>query len=469
VPVPVPRERWRALIYDHHPGYIGWQQHEQILAQIARNAPTAGHGGAAREGRALLRGLLRCGRCGRRMHSAYSGARGREGWARRYYCDPREGQVTHAPGGPECQGLGGRQLDEAVLAEVFRVLEPAAIAATARALAEAESNEAARLAAFETAVERARYEAERARRQFDACEPENRLVARTLERVCEERLRALERAEADLAAQRARRPSPLSPAELERLARASADLRAIFDAPSTTQRDRKLLLRTLIAEIEVTVERDAGTIEACITWEGGAKSGLAPLTLRRRGQTYRNTTPEETVALVRRLAAHYDDATIAHVLGQQRRRTATGLSFSKGRVRQLREAHRIPAFHPDHAAADGDGELVSVRRAAAELGVTPPTVYRWLRDGFIAGVQPAPGAPWRIRLNAALRAKVAEDAPAGWLGLDEAARALGVARQTVLHRVQRGELAAVHVRRGKRQGLQIQVKPEHAGLLDTPR
>ena len=177
VPVPMPRERWRALIFDHHPGYITWGQHEQILAQIARNAPTKGEGAAAREGQALLQGLLRCGRCGRRMHSAYSGARSRRGFARRYYCDAREGQVAHhGPDGPECQGLGGRQLDEAVLAEVFRVLEPAAIAATARALADQETSEAARLPAFETAVERSRYEAARARRQFDACEPENRLV-----------------------------------------------------------------------------------------------------------------------------------------------------------------------------------------------------------------------------------------------------------------------------------------------------
>jgi DNA invertase Pin-like site-specific DNA recombinase len=468
--VSVPRERWRTLIFDHHPGYISWDEHEQILAQIARNAPTRGEGGAAREGRALLQGLLRCGRCGRRMHSAYSGARSREGWARRYYCDPREGEVAHnGPDGPECQGLGGRQLDEAVLAEVFGVLEPAAIAATAKALADQEASEAARLRAFETAVERARYDAERARRQFDACEPENRLVARTLEAAWEERLRAVERAEADLAAQRARRTSPLSASELERLARAGADLRAIFDAPSTTQRDRKLLLRTLISEICVTVEREAGTIDVRITWEGGAKTRLAPLQLRRQGQSYSRTTPHETVALVRRLAAHYDDQTIAGVLARQHRRTATGLRFTKRRVAQLRDAHGIPAFTPDQTAASADGELVSVRHAAAELTVTPATVYRWLRDGFIAGEQPAPGAPWRIRLNAALRAKVAEDAPDGWLGLDDAARALGVVRQTVLHRVQRGELAAVHVRRGRRQGLRIQVEPEHAGLFDTPR
>jgi DNA invertase Pin-like site-specific DNA recombinase len=117
--VPVPRERWRVLIFDHHPGYIAWEQHQAIVAQLARNRSVAGEGGgAAREGRALLQGLLRCGRCGRRMHSAYSGSRGR---ARRYYCDPREGQVAERP---ECQGLGGRQLEEAVLDEVFRVLDP---------------------------------------------------------------------------------------------------------------------------------------------------------------------------------------------------------------------------------------------------------------------------------------------------------------------------------------------------------
>jgi DNA invertase Pin-like site-specific DNA recombinase len=466
--VPIPRERWRTLLFDHHEAYLTWEQHEQILAQITRNAPRPGEGAAAREGQALLQGLLRCGRCARRMRSAYSGARSRQGWARRYYCDPREGEIAYnAPDGKECQGLGGRQLDEAVLAEVFRVLEPAAITATAKALSDQEASEAARLRAFELAVERARYEAERARRQFDACEPENRLVARTLEANWEKALREVERAEAELAAQRARRTSPLTSEELERLQRAGADLRAIFQAPTTSQRDRKLLLRALIHEIRVTVDRDAGTVEATIAWQGGAKTRLAPFRLPRRGQA--RATSEETVALVRRLAADYDDQTIAHVLSKQKRRTATGLRFTMRRVAQLRKAHGIPAYAPDPAAGSADGELVGVRQAAAELGVTPATVYRWLRDGYITGEQPTPGAPWRIRLNDQLRAKVAEDAPDGWLPLDEAARALGVVRQTVLHRVQRGELAAVHVRRGKRKGLRIQVKPEHAGLFDTAR
>ena len=133
---------------------------------------------------------------------------------------------------------------------------------------------------------------------------------------------------------------------------------------------------------------------------------------------------------------------------------------------ELRKAHGIPAFTPTPDAG-ADGELVTVGQAARELGVSPQTVWRWLRDGFISGEHPAPRAPRRIRLDAELRAKVAEDAPNGWLSLDQAAGALGVVRQTVLHRVQRGELAAVHVRHGKRKGLRIQVKPEHAGLFDT--
>ncbi len=228
-------------------------------------------------------------------------------------------------------------------------------------------------------------------------------------------------------------------------------------------------MRALINEIVVTVDPDAGTIDATITWEGATTTQLQPLKLRRRGQTYARDTPEDTVALVRRLAAHYDDKTNALVLANQRRRTATGLRFTKHRVAHLRHAHDIAAFTPDPAATSADRQLVGIPEAARELGVSSGTVYRWLRDGFIAGEQLTPGAPWRIRLNDELRAKFLEDAPDGWLPLDDAARALGVVRQTVLHRVQRGELAAVHVRRGKRKGLRIQVKPEHAGLLDTPR
>jgi biotin operon repressor len=134
-------------------------------------------------------------------------------------------------------------------------------------------------------------------------------------------------------------------------------------------------------------------------------------------------------------------------------------------VAGLRAHHEIPAC-PVRPAAQ-DGEVVTVAKAASELGVSTATVHRWLREGFITGEQITPGAPWQIRLTEDLRARVCEQAPEGWLPLARAAEVLGVARQIVLHKVQRGELAAVYVHRGKRKGLRIQVKPDQAGLFEN--
>jgi DNA invertase Pin-like site-specific DNA recombinase len=457
--VPMPREQWRVLIFDHHEPYVSWARHEEILAQVSRNRSLPGQGGGpAREGQALLQGLLRCGRCGRRMRSAYSGQRGR---ARRYYCHAREGEIA---GGPECQGMGGRGLEEAVLAEVFQVLEPAAITATIKALAEAETAEQARLGAFHAATEKAHYEAARARRQYDACEPENRLVARSLEADWEAKLRAADQADAELAGQKARRPIPLSPDEVALLGSVGADLRAVFDAPTTTIRDRKLLLRTLISDVTVTIDPSAGLAQGVIHWEGGASSQLPAIPLRRQGQSYR-VTDADTVTLVRRLAEHYDDTTIAAILSRRHQRTATGLRFTAHRVCNLRASHHIPCYDKTVGPDGDDVPMRSVREAATELGVSTHTIYRWLAEGFITGTKPAPDAPWRVRVDDTTRAKIREDTPAGWLPLDQAANALGIARQTVLHKVQRGELEAVHARNGKRNGLRINVTKDQTGLF----
>jgi hypothetical protein len=457
--VPMPREQWRVLILEHHQPYVCWARHEEILAQVSRNRCVPGQGGGpAREGQALLQGLLRCGRCGRRMRSAYSGQQGR---ARRYYCHIGEGEIT---AGPECQGMGGRGLEEAVLAAVFQALEPAAITATIKALAEADATEQTRLAAFRTAAEQAHYEAERARRQYDACEPENRLVARSLEAAWETTLRAAEHVDAELATQQARRPTPLTAEEVALLATAGADLRAVFDAPTTTMRDRKLLLRTLISDVTVTIEPSTGLAQAVINWEGGATSQLPAIPLRRPGQSYR-VTDDDTVNLVRQLAEHYDDTTIAAILSRRHRRTATGLRFTQHRVANLRAGHHIPCYDPTVGLDGEDVPMRSVREAAGDLGVSTHTIYRWLAEGFIPGIKPTPDAPWRIRIDDTIKAKIRDDAPAGWLPLDQAARALGIARQTVLHKVQRGQLAALHVRNGKRNGLRINVTDDQTGLF----
>jgi excisionase family DNA binding protein len=462
--VALPREQWAVLIPHHHPGFIDWASYEANTARLRQNwrAPDGSGGGAPREGAALLQGRLRCGKCGRLMQTGYSGTKGN---CPRYLC-ARAKQLYGGEKG--CQSLGGRRLENRILEEMFAVLEPAALAATARALGDAERSHAATLRAFELSVERARYEAERARRQYDAVEPENRLVARTLERGLEAKLAAQRQAEHDLLAARARRPVQLTDQELAWLSQAGADIRAVFNAPSTTARERKQLLRAVVSEVVITVDATKRTAALRIIWQGGGCTDVE-MALTKTGGHFR-ATDEDTVELVRRLAADYDDTTIALILSRQHRRTGTGLPFTKSRVQSLRISRGIPAYQPaESVASDGDDAVVvTVAEAERLLGVGKVTIYRWLRDGFITGEQLTAGAPWRIRIDQTVRDRIVPAVPAGWVGLDDAANILGVARQTVLHKVQRGELLAVHVNRGQRKGLRIKVFGDHAGLFDQP-
>jgi len=194
------------------------------------------------------------------------------------------------------------------------------------------------------------------------------------------------------------------------------------------------------------------------------------LALNKPGEHFRSTD-EDTVALVRRLAERYDDTTIATILVKQGRKTGTGLAFNRSRVNSLRNTHGIAVFVPGDvvAPAGDDVVVVTVYRAEKILGVDKSTIYRWLKDGFIEGEQLTPAGPWHLRITDELRQRVVPEVPDGWLNLAQAAKALGVARQTVLHRVQRGELEAVHVNRGKRKGLRIKVPSQSAGLFATPQ
>ena len=362
-----------------------------------------------------------------------------------------------------------------MLDELLAVLAPASLAATVQALADAQAQHRQNLAVFERAAERARYEADRALRQYNNVEPENRLVARTLEAVLEDKLAAVRTAENQLAAQRARQPVTLTGEETAWITTAGADLRAIFDAPATTHAQRKELIRAVITEIVATAGnagdgKDSGrTCQIRIIWQGGASTEVQ-MPMPASGKHGR-TTSEETIDLIRRLASRYDDTTIAQILGQQNRRTATGLPFRKAHVRELRAYHGIPGYQPppDNVTPGcQDAAVVSIGEAARQLGVSSATIYRWLRDGFVTGEQLTPGAPWQIRVGQQLRDMVRPQAPDGWLPLSQAASHLGVARQTVLNKVQRGELNAVYLTQGRRKGLRIQVGCGQAGLFDTP-
>ena len=171
------------------------------------------------------------------------------------------------------------------------------------------------------------------------------------------------------------------------------------------------------------------------------------------------------------MPAAWREHCIAQILSQQNRRTATGLPFRKAHVRELRAYHSIPGCQPppeNVTPGCQDAAVVSIAQAARQLGVSSATIYRWLRDGFVTGEQLTPGAPWQIRVDQQLRDRVRPQAPDGWLPLGQAAARLGVARQTVLNKVQRGELNAIYLTRGRRKGLRIQVGYGQAGLFDTP-
>jgi len=243
-----------------------------------------------------------------------------------------------------------------------------------------------------------------------------------------------------------------------------ADLGRVWSAPSTSDRDRKALLRALIEEVILDANREERRATVTIRWRGGALTELA-VALPKPQPAIR--TDEDTIALLTRLAAHYDDGTIAGILNRQGRRSATGERFSAIIVGGLRRYRGIPAYKPP--AEPPDGELLPVGKAADVLGVAASTIFRWLQAGFIRGEQDTPGAPWRIRVGDELRSRFVEDAPAGYVPIADAMRILGVSRQTVLQRVKRGELQALHVRNGRRKGLRILVpRAEDALFGDAP-
>jgi DNA invertase Pin-like site-specific DNA recombinase len=457
----LPRDQWEVLIPDHHPGFIDWDTYQANQARIGANTrPQASQPGtgAVREGSALLQGLATCGKCGRKLAIFY---RGPAKTVPNYYC---QGSAELAGGrGARHMNVGGQAIDAAVAEAFLAALQPAALHACLQAAGQLEQGHDAALAQHRRQVEQARYNASRAERRYRAVDPDNRLVARGLETEWNTALQQLADAEAELARRETARPKTLTPAGQAAILALGDDLGQVWDAPTTTDKDRKQLLRTLLEEVNITARRDDPDPHArlILRWKGGAISELT-VPLRRPQPKIR--TDEDTIALIRRLAVHYPDAIIAGILNRQHRTTARGMSFTASRVASLRTHWHIPCHQPG-SEPPAEGELHNVAQAARQLQIAPSTLLRWLNDGFIAGEQVTPGAPWRVRLTDQLHGMLTDNAPDGWLALHHASRALGVSRQTVLQKVKRGELRAVLTRAGRRKGLRIEVPTTQDGLF----
>lgn len=453
----LPQSQWAVMIHDHHKGFIDWETYEMNQARIAKNIRPLPHkaSGTIREGSALLQGLATCGRCGRKLRVYYSGKHSTPG----YYCASNkvmEGRGEH------CMRIGGVQIDQAVSDAFLDAITPAAIDACLLAEKNLEADHDATISQWRLQLERLRYEADRAERRYRTVEPENRLVARTLETQWESCLGKLKDAEKEFERKQKQRHIRLTPDQRIRIRNIGEDLQKVWQAPTTTFRDKKELLQLLLEEVNISVNREENKILLTLRWKGGAISDQEVTLHPRKAPPIR--TSQDTIDLVRRLAVHYADTVIAGILNRQGRKTARGDRFTANKVGNLRRYWKISCFDP--SSTPSDGELVTVSKAADELGIAASTVHRWLSDGFIAGEQITPGAPWQIRMTEELRSRFIETPPEGYVSMKEAKSILGVTRQTVLHRVKRNELKAVHVRRGKQIGLYIKVLNRQRGLFE---
>jgi DNA invertase Pin-like site-specific DNA recombinase len=452
----IKRSEWPVLIRDHHRAYISFEQFLENQARmhnntLMRDIEQGESRGPAREGPALLQGLAVCARCGRRMHMSYGGHRSQRVYP--YRCSGARSQR----GGTDCQLVGGKRIDQMVVAVFLEATQPCAHEAAHQANAEAR-RQGERVRLYWThQIEKAQYEAQRAERQYMAVEPENRVVARTLERRWNEQLEVLERVKRE-AEQALQAPTLLSDEELEKIYLLGADLSAVWAAPTTTHRDRKRLLRCLIEEVQLRTEEGYHGVR--IVWKGGAVTEREVV----RGKPgWAQRTAEDTVALVRELAQHFDDAQIARILNKQGRRSGLGNPFTQQSVTSLRGKHHIAKCAKAIAKDPLEGPFTA-DEAARELGVTMGTVHRWLREGILAGEQLTPGAPWRIVLTAEARQRLSGgEAPEGWVGLSEAARRLGLSKSHVAYLVKTGKLNAVQTTVGKRRCWRIDINSATCG------
>jgi DNA invertase Pin-like site-specific DNA recombinase len=354
----LPREQWGVVIHDHHPGYITWEQFLRNEQRLEANRTYAG-ARPAREGSALLQGIVRCGCCARSMATRYT-SDGKPVYECRYARADRAGT-------PGCRSVMSEVIEQAVAQRLLAAVAPDQITLALQAADAVTDRRGRATRAVELRVERARYDAARAERAFHQCEPDNRLVARTLESRWEAKLRELADAEAELARQSAEPPPPAR-ADIEALA---GELPQLWAAPSTSHRDRKRLLRSLINDVTLTSRPDQPEIHVGIHWRSGASDELTVL----RPAAARTQRAAAIHDLIRQLGPSHTNAQLADRLNHDGHVTASDRPFDEDNVRWLRWHLRVPTPSPLH-----DDEL-SVHDLAQRLDVGDHIIYVWIRQG----------------------------------------------------------------------------------------
>ena len=382
------RDEWLALIPGAHEGYVSWEQSEDIRRMVSDNVPTGRHHGAPKHGDALLAGLVRCRRCGRKLTVRYTGARHD---IPRYSC--WRGLLDN--GEPRCISFGGLRVDDAIEQSLLAVIEPGAVAAAIEAEAQANSRRDQVRDALMRDLEAARYDADRASRQYNVADPQNRLVAAELEARWNRALSRVGEIEAKIAAHNASAatPAPLSSAHVASLA---VDLKTVWKDPQADARLKKRIVRTLVHEVIADIDDDASEIVLLIHWVGTVHTELR-LPKRRRGQ--RNSTSADIIAAVQQLALIANDDLIAGILNRNGLLTGHGNRWTRERVTALRSHHRISVFR---AAPDGQEPWLNLSKAARHIGVSAKTLRLAAEANEVEAVHPLPEGPWlfsRTALN----------------------------------------------------------------------
>jgi hypothetical protein len=384
-----PMPEWRVNLPGHHEGYISWEQFLKNQAHLAKNRTNAEAtvlNGAAREGLALLQGMLLCGHCGRAVTVRYQG---NGGLYPQYLCSwqRRDGLAKR-----DCLSFRCELLDAAVADEALKTLEPEQLRLAIAAVEELEARDRTLLQQWRMRLERAQYETALAERRYEEADPSNRLVAATLERRWNENLIKLEELKKQYQEVEHQRARVATQEQKKQVLALAKDLPRLWHAPSTQAKDRKRMLRLLIKDI--TVEKRIKPKQAVlhIRWQGGACSDLTVNMPLPRPEAIRCS--EELVARVRELARDLPDAKIAEMLTEEGRASATGKVFTSTIVRWMRWRYEIPA--PE---LKNSNEL-TVKQVAAKFGVSPYVVYYWVDRGIVEARQLSHNMPYWITIDA---------------------------------------------------------------------
>lgn len=376
-----PREQWLALIPNNHEGYVGWEEFERMQQAIRENSLSSGQTGALKTGPALLVGLLRCRRCGRKLIIRYTGNRHD---VLRYACC--RGWLDN--GETRCIAFGGSSVDEAISKEILQVAQPAAVEAAVLASQEEARRRDDVLEALSRDLEAARYAAQRAQRQYDGADPENRLVASELEQRWNQALQRVRAVETKIT-QHLEETGDYAIAKPEEFTDLAGQLEMVWNDPNADVRLKKRIIRTLIHEVVADVDSTGGEIVLVIHWKGGVHTELR-LPRRRRGQNS-SQTPKSVVEAVSALARICGDDLIAGILNRNGLKTGRGNRWTRERVTALRSHHGITCFSGERRQTEG---WMNLTEAAAFLGLSPKTVRLAVERGEISAEHPLPDGPW---------------------------------------------------------------------------